>query len=190
MNRPPPEEPSPPAAPPRLSPGRPFPAYAYYGAPQPHPLHDPAGHSHGTAPRRPDPLDPGRWQESEEYLHGIDLFNHGYYWEAHDAWEALWVAAGKRGAVSEFLKGLIKLTAAGVKARQGVPEGVRRHAENAEAHFREAARAFDADRCAGFSLAALAEYARQVGGSAADFPRPPGDAPAFLFARYLLPHQG
>ncbi|TGQ49534.1 DUF309 domain-containing protein, partial [Mesorhizobium sp. M1C.F.Ca.ET.210.01.1.1] len=24
---------------------------------------------------------------------GIDLFNHGYYWEAHEAWEPLWHAA-------------------------------------------------------------------------------------------------
>jgi Domain of unknown function (DUF309) len=21
--------------------------------------------------------------------HGLDLFNHGYYWEAHEAWESL-----------------------------------------------------------------------------------------------------
>ncbi|MER9007639.1 DUF309 domain-containing protein [Mesorhizobium sp. M0862] len=26
---------------------------------------------------------------------GIDLFNHGYYWEAHEAWEPLWQTANQ-----------------------------------------------------------------------------------------------
>ena len=50
-----------------------------------------------------------------------DLLNHGFYWEAHEAWETLWHAAGRKGEIADFLKGLIKLAAAAVKAREGNP---------------------------------------------------------------------
>ena len=63
---------------------------------------------------------------------GFDLFNHGYYWEAHEAWEQCWVAEDRQGELADVLKGLIKLAAAGVKAREGKTEGVRRHARRAE----------------------------------------------------------
>jgi Domain of unknown function (DUF309) len=53
---------------------------------------------------------------SREYLHGIDLFNHGFYWGAHEAWEGLWVACGRRGPTATYLQAL-NLAAAGFKAR-------------------------------------------------------------------------
>jgi hypothetical protein len=59
------------------------------------------------------------------------LFNHGFYWEAHEAWESLWHAVGRQGPVAAWLKALIKLAAAGVKAREGNPAGVARHATRA-----------------------------------------------------------
>lgn len=77
------------------------------------------------------PLSPEDWRRSEPYLYGIDLFNHGYYWEAHESWESLWHAAGRRGEMADYLKGLIKLAAAAVKAREGNPSGVERHAARA-----------------------------------------------------------
>ena len=64
-------------------------------------------------------------------LFGIDLFNAGYYWESHVAWESLWLAAGRQGPVADLLKGLIKLAAAGVKALEGKPEGVKSHSGRA-----------------------------------------------------------
>jgi predicted metal-dependent hydrolase len=73
---------------------------------------------------------------SRAYLLGCDLFNYGYYWEAHEVWEGLWKACGRRGLTADFLKGLIKLAAAGVKAREGRLQGVVRHAARAEALFR------------------------------------------------------
>lgn len=59
---------------------------------------------------------------------GIDLFNHGFYWEAHETWEQLWIKFGRSGREADFLKALIKLAAAGVKARECRPVGVQRHA--------------------------------------------------------------
>lgn len=57
----------------------------------------------------------------------VDLFNHGYYWEAHEVWESEWNRAGRQGLWATCLKGLIKLAAAGVKFREKNPEGFRRH---------------------------------------------------------------
>ena len=70
-----------------------------------------------------------------DFRFGVDLFNHGYYWEAHEVWEGLWHACGRKGTLADFLKGLIRLAAAGVKAREGNPTGVIRHARRAEELF-------------------------------------------------------
>jgi hypothetical protein len=92
---------------------------------------DPAGHSFGRPHVAPVPLDLERWADNRHYLRGFDLFNHGFYWEAHEAWEGLWHAAGRTGTTAVFLKGLIKLAAAGVKHLEGKPDGVRSHASRA-----------------------------------------------------------
>jgi hypothetical protein len=111
---------------------QPFPPYTYVPGRSPHPVSDPTGHMHGHEPQQPPPLDPAHWKQSQVYLYGIDLFNHGFYWEAHEAWESLWHAAGRRGDVANFLKGLIKLAAAGVKTLEENPTGVARHTARAE----------------------------------------------------------
>ena len=49
------------------------------------------------------------WRACRDYLYGIDLFNHGYYWEAHEVWEGLWVACGRRGPTAIYLQALISL---------------------------------------------------------------------------------
>jgi uncharacterized protein len=115
-------------SPPRYLPEVPLPPYSYVTGRFPHPLRDPAGHSFGVEPEHGPPPDAARWRECRAYLRGLDLFNHGYYWEAHEAWEQAWHAAGRRGAGADFFKGLIKLAAAGVKAREGSSDGVRIHA--------------------------------------------------------------
>lgn len=38
---------------------------------------------------------------------GIDLFNRGYFFEAHDVWEEIWQE--ERGPMRNFFKGLIHL---------------------------------------------------------------------------------
>jgi len=41
---------------------------------------------------------------------GIDLFNRGEYWEAHEAWESDWTQ-DRKGPDSGFYKGLIQIAA-------------------------------------------------------------------------------
>lgn len=115
----------------RLVPEEAFPPYAFVPRKFAHPTRDPSGHSFGESHPKPDPLDPNRWQSCRLYFWGIDLFNFGYYWEAHEAWERLWHASGRHGTIAEFLKGLIALAAAGVKAREGNAAGVGQHAGRA-----------------------------------------------------------
>jgi predicted metal-dependent hydrolase len=113
---------------PRYCPQRELPAYSYVPGLFPHPMSDERGHSYGRHEPPAQPLDESTFRTNETYGYALDLFNHGYYWEAHETWEALWHAAGRRGPAADFLKGLIKLAAAGVKAREGRPAGVRQHA--------------------------------------------------------------
>ncbi len=120
-----------PIPPPRLLPDRPFPPYAYQPGRNPHPTRDPDGHSYGTVSHTPEPPDPEHWVDCGDYLYGIDLFNHGYYWEAHEAWEGLWVACGREGLTAIYLQALINLTAAGFKARWGSARGMSANAATA-----------------------------------------------------------
>jgi hypothetical protein len=117
---------------------------------------------YGRHEEPPGPLDPTRWQENRAYLRGIDLFNCGYYWEAHETWEGLWHRAGRQGPMAEFLKGLIKLAAAGVKVRQGQPRGVAAHAAGAADHFRQTAEATGQVCFAGLRVADLLDFAAQA----------------------------
>jgi predicted metal-dependent hydrolase len=110
----------------------------------------------------PAPLDAERWQESEAYLHGLDLFNNRFYWEAHEQLEGSWLAAGRAGPVADFLKGLIKLAAAGVKALEGRPEGVRSHASRAAELWREVRSATGLEGFLGFRLATLIALAEGI----------------------------
>ena len=43
-------------------------------------------------------------------LRGIELFNSGHYWEAHEVWEAEWTP-DRKGPDSGFYKGLIQVAA-------------------------------------------------------------------------------
>jgi hypothetical protein len=114
----------------RLLPTREFPAYAYLPGRHPHPVRDPAGHSFQVPP-----VHVVATVGSEEYYWGADLFNHGYYWEAHEAWEGLWKVAGKGSEIRCLLKGLILLSAAGVKIREGKRTAAGRHAGRAAGLF-------------------------------------------------------
>lgn len=124
------------AQPPRYCPKRELPPYSYVPGLFPHPTSDERGHSFGRKEPVPQPLDEVNYRDNAAYCYAIDMFNHGFYWEAHEEWESLWHVAGRHGATADFLKGLIKLAAAGVKAREGRAAGVRRHAQRAAELFR------------------------------------------------------
>jgi hypothetical protein len=146
--------------PPRYLPDLPLPPYTHVPSRTPHPISDPRGHSFGQTPERPAPPDPKNWQDCRIYLRGLDLFNHGYYWEAHEVWESLWHGCGRRGRTADFLKGLIKLAAAGVKVREGQRRGVVDHARAAAELFRRVGA--PEERYFGLRLGELSDFAESV----------------------------
>jgi hypothetical protein len=117
--------------PPRYRPERALPAYRFVPGLYPHPVIDPAGHSHGKPERRQRPLSADDWPRNEEYLHGVDLFNRRYYWEAHEAWESAWRACDRDGTQGQFLQGLILVAAALLQWFMGSPAGVGRQGAKA-----------------------------------------------------------
>jgi len=130
----------------RLVPSRAFPAYTHIPSKTPHPTREAGGHGMEEWAEETTALDPGNCRKHERYLFGFDLLNHGYFWEAHDEWEACWHAVGRKGQTADLLKALIKLGAFGVALRQGKALVAQRHLKRATALFHgfpeEAARSY------------------------------------------------
>ncbi len=175
--------------PPRLVPDKPFPPYAYLPGRNPHPVRDPEGHSYAAEPPTAEPPDPADWRACEDYLNGIDLFNHGYYWEAHEAWEGLWHACGRRGLTATYLQALINFAAAGFKARWGNARGMRANAGTALRLFKSAAGQLGSTgtRYMGLDLRALTDAAATISKSQPTTKRAPGDKTVLAFDLLLRP---
>ncbi len=105
----------------------PFPRYRYlpFVAGIPHPRRDPAGHSYAQEEEYLAGFAADDWRGCQAYLYGIDLFNHGYWWEAHEALETVWLAAGQETLTGHFVQGLIQVAAAQLKRFIGEERGAR-----------------------------------------------------------------
>ncbi len=126
------------------------------------------------------------WASCPAYLRGIELFNAGYYWEAHEAWEAVWHAQGRRGPTAEVLQGLIKLAAAGVKVRERRPAGVRAHAAGAALLFAQSRQKAGRYQL-GLDLDLCIDRAREVSERPPSDPASPEAAVACVFDFKLAP---
>jgi hypothetical protein len=103
---------------PRLATNLEFPRYAFVPGRNVHPRRAQPG-AHGLS----EPVD-----EPTAIRFGVDLFNHGYFWEAHEVWETPWQQAAAGSDRKLFLQALIRLAAAALKLRVGNAAGVRAHA--------------------------------------------------------------
>jgi uncharacterized protein len=140
----------------RLLPNVDLPRYTHVpGSGTPHPYRDPRGHSYNRRPAAPKPLDDEHWAENRSYLTALDYFNLGFYWEAHDEWERLLRATGPENLCGIFLKGLVKMAAAGIKVREESIHGVRRHAASAGEVCADVAAESDQDRYCGLDFTLL-----------------------------------
>jgi len=104
---------------------RPFPAYRFVPGKTPHPTRSPDGHSFGHE-ASPIEISEETWRASEHYLYAIDLLNHAYYWEAHEALEAIWLGSGRDTPIGVFTQGLIQAAAALLKHGMGESAPARR----------------------------------------------------------------
>lgn len=92
-----------------------FPPYRFIPGLNPHPVRDPLGHSYGRESGVLSYRAPEKWRDNESYLFGVDLYNHAYWWESHEAWEDVWHTTDKGSAYGQFLQGLIQISAAFIK---------------------------------------------------------------------------
>lgn len=102
---------------------RSLPPYRFVPGLHPHPIRDPRGHSHRAVRAQVHPFwTPDEWKSLEAYLRGVDLFNRFYFWEAHEAWEALWKSHPPQADPARFIQGLINTAASLLKLHmQEVP---------------------------------------------------------------------
>src|SRR5215470_16086391 len=104
---------------------------------------------------------------------GVELFNRGLYWEAHEAWEELWLELEDEPKL--FLQGLIQLAAAYHKATvQMQPSGCVKLHRSALVKLAPAPREFMGVQIEPLVAAArktLAEAERWLAGEAAGIDR-------------------
>jgi hypothetical protein len=69
---------------------------------------------------------------------GLEWCAAGYFWEAHELWEVVWMALPLNSPQRRMVQGMIQLANAGLKARMGRVRAVARLKAMARAHFDEA----------------------------------------------------
>ena len=112
----------------------------------------PAPYLPGRTPRPPEgffePLKiglssqhaPAELASSAAFRGGLEAFHAGYYWEAHELWEAVWMCLPPASAERQLLRGLIQLANAGLKRRMGRPAAALRILALADAALADATR--------------------------------------------------
>ncbi len=96
----------------------PFPSYTHIPGLTPHPEKE-GGHHFNQQELKEEKIFNSDEENcfSETFCYGIDLLNHEFFWESHVLFEICWNQEGRKGEKSDFLKGLIKLGACGVKLK-------------------------------------------------------------------------
>ncbi len=113
----------------------PLPDRAFVPGAMPRPETSPA---FDAADAAPTVTDPEHWRENATYLYGATLYEAGFFWEAHEVWEPVWMRAHPNSRERTLLQGLIQLANAALKLRMDRTSAARRLAAAAEQHLRAA----------------------------------------------------
>ena len=125
-----------------------FPEYRYVPGRSPHPIRHPKGHMY----QQERHWEPGQtWGSDLQFLYATDLFDHGYYWEAHEQWEACWKRA--QGKERLCIQGLIKISASILKHHMG-------HFSARDLLFQSALQLLSCREEIGWNIASLIEATR------------------------------
>ena len=62
------------------------------------------------------------WPENETFLYGLDLYAAGFFWEAHEVWEPVWMRSPGNSRERLVVQGLIQLSNACLKILMGRPD--------------------------------------------------------------------
>jgi predicted metal-dependent hydrolase len=98
-------------------PDRPLPPYRYVPGLNPHPFRHIDGHMYtdGSAPEALSWTLAETAQQDVHFLFAADLFDHRFFWEAHEAWEAMWHQAPHADPTRDLLQSLIQCAAAALQ---------------------------------------------------------------------------
>lgn len=66
------------------------------------------------------------WQDNAAYLYGHDLLDAGYFWEAHEVWEVVWLNCPPNSAEKVLLQMLVQRANAELKLNMGRSNASRR----------------------------------------------------------------
>ena len=67
----------------------------------------------------PTRTDATAWRENVPYLYGMTLFEAGFYWEAHEVWEPVWMNCAPNSPERFLLQALIQYANAALKRDMG-----------------------------------------------------------------------
>lgn len=80
----------------------------------------------------PDRTESATWRANLPYRYGWRLFDAGFYWEAHEVWEAVWMACQPNSRERLLLQVLIQIANARLKRAMGKEQAARRLAQDVE----------------------------------------------------------
>ena len=66
------------------------------------------------------------WRQAPAYAYGLHLHAHGYFWEAHEVWEPVWLATAPNSRERHLLAALIQLANACLKLEMAQPRAALR----------------------------------------------------------------
>jgi hypothetical protein len=66
--------------------------------------------------------DEKHWKTNLPWLYGLKLFNNGFYWEAHEVWETVWMNAPPNSPEKQFVQGVIHFANGLLKIRMSRPK--------------------------------------------------------------------
>lgn len=81
-------------------------------------------------------MTPAELAESAAWRAGWVFFENGFYWEAHEALEPVWMAMAPNSVERHAVQALIQTANAALKMRMNRPKAVRRLCDLAESHLR------------------------------------------------------
>ncbi len=150
-----------PGAPALWLPERAFPPYRFVPGHNPHPFMQVGGYAYGEKHAPPPYVEADRWQSNQSYLRGLDFFNRGWWWEAHEEWEASWkVCKGLDEDQYDLLQSLIQLAAAALNLERGHDSAAGRLVKAALGRLGRVIE--DAPRLCGLELAMVRDDARRA----------------------------
>ena len=141
----------------RYAPRVPLPRYRYVPGLNPHPIRHPDGHLHGVRSERVGPPENGDWTRHPPHRFACDLFHQAYWWEAHEAWEALWHEVERGSPEWLALRGLIQASAALLKRHLGHDAAATILRRKACEQLRQAATIAGGARVLGLRIEAVAD---------------------------------